>query len=154
MALPVSDADGPTRIDGPVYAGYSHTPTGALLAAAHLGFRYLITPGDGWRDVVEQQVLPGEGKDAYIPLREKVTDDSPQPGQYGQVAGFKFVTYTEDVAVIGMVYRYASGNMAAVTTTVRWSNGDWRLELQPDGGTSPTRQGVSSTAGYIPWGGV
>ena len=27
--------DGPTRVDGPVHAGFSRTPTGALLAAAH-----------------------------------------------------------------------------------------------------------------------
>ncbi|NHC15816.1 hypothetical protein [Motilibacter deserti] len=154
VALPVSDADGPTRIDGPVYAGYSHTPTGALLAAANIGSRYLVTPGNGWREVVREQVLPGTGRDVFTENRAKVTDDSAQPGQFGQLAAFKFVTYTQDVAVIQLVTRFATGQMQVATDTVRWSNGDWRLELQPDGGTSPSAQSVSSIVGYVPWGGV
>jgi hypothetical protein len=44
--------------------------------------------------------------------------------------------------------------MSVVTETVRWVDGDWKLELQPDGSTTPSRQSVTSVAGFIPWGGV
>lgn len=153
VALPSSPTAGPARVDGPVHAGYAHTPTGALLAAANLSTRYLITPGDGWRQVVQQQVLPGPGRDVYEQARAKVTDEAP-PGTYGQIAGFRFVTYSPDDAVIQFVSRFSDGTLQLATITVRWANGDWRLEMQADGGTSPTNQQVSSLAGYVPWGGI
>ncbi len=34
VALPSSRTAGPSRVDGPVHAGYAHTPVGALLASA------------------------------------------------------------------------------------------------------------------------
>jgi hypothetical protein len=153
VALPTSPTDGPSRIEGPVYAGYSHTPTGALLAMSNLVFRYLITPGDGWRQVVEQQVVPNSGRDVFVVNRAKAVADDP-PGTYGQIAGFKYVTYTPDVAVVQLVTRFSNGTMHATTDTVVWQDGDWKLQLQPDGGTSPTAESVSSLAGFIPWGGV
>lgn len=154
VALPSSMTEGPTRVDGPVYAGYSHTPTGALIAAAQLSFRYLITPGDGWRQVLREQVLPGPGRDVYEVNRSKVTADDPV-GAYGQIAGFRFVTYSTDVAVVQIVSRFSnSGSLQVATVTVRWSDGDWKLELQPDGGSSPSVQHLPTLSGFTPWGGV
>lgn len=154
VALPASRTDGPTRISGPVYAGYSHTPAGALIAATNLADRYLVTPGDGWRKVVEQQVLPGVGRDAYETERAKVTTDDPT-GTYGQIAGFHFVTYSPEVAVVQLVSRFSnSGRLQVATVTTRWVDGDWKLELQPDGGSSPTVQSTSTLSGFTPWGGV
>lgn len=154
VALPTSRAAGPVRIIGPVYAGYAHTPTGALLAANQIGIRYVLTPGDGWRQVVQQQVLPGAGRDAFSKNRAKVTTTGMTPGAYGQLAGFRFVTYSSDVAVIQLVSRFSTGTLQLTTSTVRWTNGDWRLQLQPDGGTSPTAQRIDSLSGFVPWGGV
>ena len=54
VALPSSPTEGAARVDGPVHTGCGHTPTGALLAAAHQSYRYLITPGNGWQRVVEE----------------------------------------------------------------------------------------------------
>ncbi len=76
------------------------------------------------------------------------------PGTYGQIAGFRFVTYTPDVAVIQFVTRFRNGNLQVTTTTVRWLSGDWKQQLQPDGSESPTAQSVSSLAGFVPWGGL
>ncbi|WP_147431831.1 hypothetical protein [Motilibacter peucedani] len=153
VALPSSATDGPSRINGPVYAGYSRTPTGALLSASNLVFRYLITPGEGWRQVVEQQVLAGAGRDRFVQLRAKATADDPS-GTFGQIAGFQFVTYSPDLAVVELVSRFSNGTMHVSTNTVRWVDGDWRLELQPDGSTTPNVQPVASLSGFIPWGGV
>jgi len=136
-----------------VHAGYAHTPTGALLAATQIGARYLISPGDDWRRVVQEQVLSGPGRDVYVEKRAKVTSSAP-PGTYGQFAGFRFVTYTPDVAVIQLVSRFSDGTLQVSTYTVRWVNGDWRLQLQPDGGASPTLQRVDNLAGFVPWGGI
>jgi len=154
VALPSSSSAGPSRITGPVYAGYAQTPVGALLATTQVGYRYLLTPGDGWRQVVREQVLPGPGQDAFVANRAKVTSTDVAPGGLGQLAGFRFVTYSPDVAVIQLVSRFSSGSLQVSTLTVQWINGDWRLQLQPDGGSSPTAQQADSLAGFVPWGGV
>ena len=44
--------------------------------------------------------------------------------------------------------------MGVAPFTVQWLNGDWRLVLQPSGADSGPAQPVSSTVGYIAWGGV
>ena len=154
VALPSSALAGPTRITGPVYAGYAHTPLGALLATAQVGYRYFLTPGDGWSEVVRNQVSPGPGHDAFVVNRAKVTTTDVAPGGLGQLAGFRFVTYSPDVAVIQLVSRFSCGTLQVSTDTVQWINGDWQLQLQPDGGSSPTAQRVDTLAGFVPWGGV
>ena len=151
VALASSHNDGPTRVNAPIYAGYSHTPTGALLALNQLSVRYLITPGSGWRSVVSQQVLPGPGRDSYEINRAKVT--SLAGAKFGQTAGFRFVTYSPTVAVIQLATSFPTHYQVA-TCTVRWSDGDWKLELQPDGGVSPTAQQVPNLAGFTAWSGV
>lgn len=152
VALPASAVDGPTKVNGPVYAGYTHSPVGALLAAAQLCRRYLITPGVAWKRVVEQQVLPGPGRDKYVAARAG-TDASGGADQFGQTAGFKFVTYSPALAVVQFVNKFAT-SYQVTTDTVVWSDGDWKLQLQPDGGDSPSAQQVANLAGYIPWNGV
>ncbi|MGI8682382.1 MAG: hypothetical protein ACR2JO_09725 [Mycobacteriales bacterium] len=154
VALPSSHSSGPTRVSGPVYAGYAHTPTGALLAAAQISSRYLISPGQDWRQVEERQVVPGPGRDVYVQKRAKVDSTSVPPGTYGQFAGFRFVTYSPDVAVVQFVSRFSSGNLQVATDTVRWLDGDWKLQLQPDGSATPTVQSVSTLAGFVPWSGL
>ena len=100
VALPYSSTAGPRSVDGPVYAGYERSQTGALIAAAQLGTRYLLTPGDGWREVAERQVLPGVGREVFLAARAEVDDLDVPPGTYGQLAGFRVVAFTPDVAVI------------------------------------------------------
>jgi len=155
VALPYSPTAGPRSVDGPVYAGYKRSQTGALIAAAQLGTRYLLTPGDGWREVVERQVLSGVGQEVFLAARAQVDDLDVPPGTHGQMAGFRIVTFTPDVAVISFVSRFSlTGQLQVTITTVKWARGDWRLELQPDGGPSPTAQTVPDLDGFVVWGGA
>jgi hypothetical protein len=152
VALPYSATAGPLQVDGPVYSGYERSQTGALIAAVQIANRYLFTPGELWRQVVERQVLPGVGRQVFIRNRAGAVADDP-PGTYGQAAGFRFVAFTPDVASIQLVSRFpTTGNLQLVTVTVRWVDGDWRLQLQPDGGTSPTAQAVPDLDGFVVWG--
>jgi hypothetical protein len=155
VALPYSPTAGPRIVDGPVYAGYERSQTGALIAAAQLGTRYLLTPGEGWREIAARQVLPGVGREVFVAARAGVDDLDVPPGAYGQMAGFRVVAFTPDLAVIAFVSRFAlTGHLQATTTTVKWVDGDWRLELQPDGGSSPTAQTVPDLDGFVVWGGA
>lgn len=152
VPLPHSQTAGPLEVDGPVYSGYQRSQTGALIAAVQLGNRYLLTPGQGWREVLQRQVLPGVGRDVFARNRAGVDADDP-PGTFGQTAGFRFVAFTLDVASIQLVTRFpTTGNLQVVTLTVKWAGGDWRLELQPDGGSSPTAQAVADLDGFVVWG--
>ncbi len=155
VAVPHSETAGPTEVNGAVHAGYAHTPEGALMAALNIGTRRLLTPGDGWREVVEQQVMPGPGKEAFLRNRAQVTHLTPPPGGYGQVAGFKFVAYSPDLAVIQFASKFTGRTFFQVTTaTLRWHKGDWRLVLQPDGGESASESTITSLSGFVPFAGV
>jgi hypothetical protein len=150
VAVPSSTADGPTVIDGDVARCYAHNPVGALLAESQISTRYLLAPD--WQAVVNQQVVPNAGRAVYETNRAKVSTSA--GGTYNQLAGFKYVTYSPAVATIEIVTRSDSGVMQATTGTVEWLDGDWKLELQPNGGGSPNALPVSSLVGFSTWAGV
>ena len=155
VALPVSATDGPTKITGAVFAGYSHTPTGALLAAVQISTRHLLTAAPGWQQILNAQIVAGPGRDAVAKvLQAQGNDTSPPRGGYGQYTGFRFVTYAPDVAVIEVATKFSNGNQDVSTLTVRWSDGDWKQELQPNGADTPSVQQVQDLSGFIIWSGV
>lgn len=151
VALPFSAQAGPTQINGDVARCYAHSPTGALLAAVQIAVRYSLAAN--WQAVIAQQVMPGTGRNVYADQRNGA-GITIQPGEFGQIAGFQFVTYTGALAVVQIVVQLPSGEMQTTTMTVQWSGGDWRLQLQPDGSPGPNVQQVASLTGFIPWGGV
>ncbi|MEU4924619.1 hypothetical protein AB0G29_35360 [Streptomyces parvus] len=153
VALPVSETAGPARVDGDVARCYAHSPTGALIAAAQISARYVVA--EDWARVVKEQTY-GAGQQPLLEQRtayEKTAEPvAPVPGELGQVAGFQFVTYTPQTAVLQLVNRFGdSGVMQATTITLRWHKGDWQMEL-PD--VAPPQRTVDDLTGYVPWGGV
>lgn len=151
VALPYSKTAGPMVVDGGVARCYAHDPLGALLAASQIPYRYLISPD--WRKVVELQVMPGKGRGAYTAERSKVATGN-QPGDYNQLAGFKFVTYSPAVAVIEIASKNDSGALQAGPVTVDWSGGDWKLQLQANGSSSSQELPITSLVGFATWSGV
>ncbi|MEV4805869.1 hypothetical protein AB0K18_38225 [Nonomuraea sp. NPDC049421] len=152
VAEPASREHGPHRKEADVHRCFSRTPTGALIAAWQIATRFVLA--DGWRRVVDEQVMPGPGRDAYAEQRRQVNAGEDTGGK-GQLAAYAFASYTPDVATVQLVSRFAAtGHLQVNTVTVVWSGGDWRLRLQPDGSISPSLQAVTSLAGFVPWGGV
>ena len=142
---------GPAIVDGATVRGYAHTPLGALLAAEQISTRIVATPNGGWRAAVQAGVVPDAGAAAFVRLRAS-TDDSPPAGGYAQAAGFQFVAYSPDLAVVQLVYRQQTDASLEVSTlTLRWLAGDWKLQLQPNGHGSPVQQQVSTLTGYVPF---
>jgi hypothetical protein len=157
IALPYSKTAGPGVVQGDVARCYAHSPLGALLAAVQISYRFVASNSNDWQSIVYQQLMPGPGRNVVIST-EKAAAKQPNPpsstGTYSQVAGFSFVTYTSEVAVIDLVARSDNGVMQVGTFTVQWSSGDWKLAVQPDGSFTPPVQPVSSIVGYVEWGGV
>lgn len=153
VALPVSRTDGPTRTQGPVHAGFSRTPTGALLADMQISSRILVDrQADDLREVAQAQLVEGPGKTAYLNLISRLTINDPPSNGYAQIVGFRYITYTPDLAVISRATRDQSGRLQVATDTVRWVDGDWKLEKPTTGLQQP--QVVQDLAGYVPWSGV
>lgn len=155
---PASATAGPAHVSGAVTSGYARTPLGAVIAAQQIASRYLASPNGGWRAVTLAQVVPGPGRDAYLKARAKVSDAAPAAG-YAQPAGFRYVSWTPDVAVVQLAAQLPgrSGDGLLVgyqvaTATLLWLDGDWRLQLQPDGGVSPTATRVPTPSGFVLWG--
>ena len=150
--LPYSRTAGPSHVDGPVASGYARTPLGALIAAQQIAARHLISPNGGWRTVTLAQVLPGTGRDRFLTARAAVSDDPPAEG-LAQLVAFRYVSWTRDQAVLQAVVRVPGRDGFQVTTsTLFWADGDWRLQLQPDGGESPLATQVPTPTGFVLWG--
>lgn len=153
-ALPVSAAAGPLITEGDVVRCYAHTPAGALIAATQLSAR--VELADGWRQVVNRSVVAGPGREAFVQEHAKQASSAPAgAGSLAQVAGFRFVTFSPETAVIELVVRApTTGSLASSVTTVKWADGDWKLELQPDGSANSQPRLIESLDGYARWGGV
>lgn len=147
-ALPVSKTYGPTRSDGPVYAGYQRSPSGALLAAINIQWRAGLSPNGGWRQVLREQIMPGQGRDVIESVGFPDNPTPPEDG-YGQTAGFRFVTFSPDRAVVEEALRFRNGLLQVQRLTVVWDRDDWRLEVQPDGKAGPYTAAIPNLNGFI-----
>lgn len=153
IALPTSATAGPLVQHGEQRSCYAHTPVGAMIAALQISAR--LTYSSQWRVILDQQVVDGPGKTALARERASTGARPPLPaGEVAQVAGFRFITYSADTAVISLLLRLAPSTYAESTLTVKWQDGDWRLELQPDGSPDIAGPQRSSLEGYVAWGGV
>ena len=152
VALPSSPSAGPLQVRGDVAACYAHTPTGALIAAAQISTRALLA--EDWRAVVAAGVVADGGARAYAADRARVSVGPATAGDFGQIAAFQFASYTSGQASIQLVARFPNGALQAVTYTVRWSGGDWKLQLLPNGAMSANAQVLPNLIGFIPFGGV
>jgi hypothetical protein len=152
-ALPVSEEHGPAVLEGDLARCYSHTPTGALLAAVQIEYRILLArDGVG---VARGQTVAGEGQDRLVDALEQRGWEQPTPGEICQVAGFRVVTYTAADAVISLASRCsASGTLQLTEAHMQWTGGDWRRVLAADGSLSPTASALNSLSGMVEWGGV
>jgi hypothetical protein len=126
---------------------------GALLAMTQIVSRiWAVSDGE---KIVATQVMPGPGKDVLSRRRAQVTGPvNFSPGDAAQIAGFRFVTYTQATAVAQLVSRSPDGGLQSFTYTVMWQGGDWKLEVQPSGSVSTPPQEISSLDGFVAWGGV
>ncbi|MGW1674607.1 hypothetical protein [Streptomyces sp. NPDC002324] len=151
VALPVSKTAGPAAADGDMTVCFAHTPTGALMAAAQISIRSMLA--SNWVEVWEQQTY-GDAKDEQLDaLREQLGSSplpDPAPGELGQFAGFRFVTYSGDTAVIELLTRFSDGALRVNTAVMRWHDGDWQYEVS----STAQQRTVSSAEGFIDWGGV
>lgn len=156
LMLPLSPMAGPAERVGSVARCFAPTPTGALLAAANIVMRHPVAPD--WRSVVERQMVPGPGRDAYLRLREQQQGPTggavvpPAADRLARLAGFRFVSYSPQSAAVALLFRMSNGELRASVHTVLWSEGDWRLQMRDDGSDAFLEQTATGPEGYVEWG--
>ncbi|MEU0430590.1 hypothetical protein ABZ153_02840 [Streptomyces sp. NPDC006290] len=148
--VPVSAAAGPTRIQGPLWWCYAHTPTGAALAAHIIPSQM---SGSDWRTVTEQQVVSGQGREMFEFQRATVqsTDSQNSGTAVASYAGFTVTSYTDKAATVRLLLKSAQG-YAATNISLRWSGGDWKVKADDNGSLHSPVSAVQSTNGFILWG--
>lgn len=149
MAAPGSADVGPgvTEDDGFRHC-YAHTVEGALFATANIwAMGTNARLGDS---ITDKLSVPGPGRDAAMARQGSNTSN----GISAQIIGFKTLAYTGDAATIDIAFRLNTGVQMSIATELRWSEGDWKVELTDDGQGSYQPVTLQSLGGYVPWAGV
>jgi len=148
IALPSSPDDGPADVHDGIAESYTHSPTGALIAAVQITNRAAY--GETAR-VVEAQVVPGVGRDQLLLT-------PPKPGALGdapQIAGFRVAGYSDERADLELVFRLAADRkLVSLTVAMEWHDGDWQIAPTLDGEVYRGGKPLPSLAGYVIWAGV
>jgi len=153
VLIPTSATAGPGRVSGDVASGFAHSPTGALLAATQLPVRRILAAD--WATVLTTSVVPGPGVAVWRSTRSQLgTQITPPAGGWTQTAGYRFLAYDPDQAVIQFLHTAPTGDFTVTVATVAWNGGDWKLVLQPNGDDTPTTTSVTSPAGFTIWQGT
>ncbi|MET9321072.1 hypothetical protein ABZX75_12940 [Streptomyces sp. NPDC003038] len=150
--IPVSPSAGPVKYDGPGWSCFAHTPLGAVLAA-HAISNHVDIPR--WREVVDQQMAVGAGRDTYIEKRSKLPADQvgkEPPGSKGTYVGFSLVTYSKDHATVMVLMQIPEKGYATGTMSVVWEGGDWKLRPTLTGSLLEGIAPVGGTEGFTLWG--
>ncbi len=153
VLIPTSATAGPGRVTGDVASGFTHSPTGALLAATQLPVRRILAAD--WATVLTTSVVPGPGVAVWRSTRSQLgTEITPPAGGWTQTAGYRFLAYNPAQAVIQFLNSASTGDFTVTVTTVSWNGGDWKLVLQPNGDDTPTTTPTTSPAGFTIWQGT
>lgn len=149
-ALPVSQSDGPARIDHGIASGFADTPQGAALAACDALARTLAAPEGLWESVVRARFVGDT--DAFIARVTRSRSRTPDAARYVTVPDGIRVRdgYRPDFAVVDIATRTHDGY-----TSTSWPMtyaGDWRVRL-PDDIETLWQPGdpLSNLAGFGQW---
>ncbi|MGC9670955.1 hypothetical protein ACNTMW_30960 [Planosporangium sp. 12N6] len=156
VAVPVSATDGPKTVSGGTASGYTHTPVGALIAAAQISTRAGFSAGQqSWEPTLQQQFVPSADRDRLLAALRGAGAVPAQPGELSQIAGFQYQSYTPDTAVIGLAMRAPSAGAARyhiLTLTLLWRDGDWRMVAPPGGSWTSVNRQATDLTGVVEWG--
>ena len=135
IELPVSAVDGPAVVDGDRVRGFSRSPLGAAIAAAHLSVR--VDPAVGeqvWGPVLASQVV---GDVDRLRAALEAAPESAQ-GQPGRLTGWRLEGDPQNAAlVVHLAVEAADGQAVDYAIPLAWSDGDWALDIARFGAFFP-----------------
>lgn len=155
-SVPFSTSDGPQSVEDGMALGFSHTPQGAVLAAAQISYRLNARPAD--RDLYLRQLRTTPQQVAEY---DKARTDGHLPDQQPErvtrylVApdAFQVENYADDMAIVRLAMRGPSNDgkqlWAAVRLIMVYDGDDWRLK--PTESRSAQTEFVDSLGGWTRW---
>ncbi|WP_069167983.1 hypothetical protein [Nocardia altamirensis] len=155
-SVPFSTSDGPTRLEDGLAVGYSHTPQGAVLAAAQITYRLNARPAD--RDLYVRQVRSSAQQIAAYDralAADRLPEQQPERITKYFVASdaFKVDDYADDLAIVQLATRGQVVDGKPTWSTIRlvmvWDSGDWRLK--PLSSNSAQTGLIESLGGWTKW---
>lgn len=155
-SVPFSSSDGPARLENGLAVGYSHTPQGAVVAAAQITYRLNARPAD--RELYVRQVRVSAPQVAAYDQAladQRLPKQQPEKVTRYLVAsdGFQVENYADDMAIVRLAARGPVVDnrqlWAAVRLIMVWDAGDWRLK--PSTSKSSQTEYVDSLAGWTRW---
>jgi hypothetical protein len=106
--------------------------------------------------VLENRIAPGAGRNRALTAAR--TSPTPRNSEQdtAQFIGFKVVDYLPNRAIVSIAVQIGNTKVAALPVTLLWTDGDWRLVLQPDGSFNGevAPDVLQSLTGYVRFGGV
>ncbi|WP_443324992.1 hypothetical protein [Streptomyces sp. 7N604] len=146
--VPASPSAGPLRKDGPVRWCFARTPLGAVMAAHLIPVQM---SGDDWRTITEQQVVPGTARDIFSTRRGTVSDSYAKTRAGGSFSGFSVASYSPDSAKVRLLIKGQQGGLMETTVSMRWTDGDWKVEPGSDGSLYSSVTSATAASGFIMW---
>ena len=150
-AAPVSEVFGPSKTVDGVHTCFAHNPTGALFAAINY-YADTTDPAVRTKTLLAERIF----SDANAGKADMGEDGGANALPTYQVSGFRVDDATPNRVSVAVVVRSTegptAGQQAAVTFTMGWQSGDWRVIVPPNG--QPPTTAIASLSGYIAWSGV
>ncbi|SOD72932.1 hypothetical protein SAMN05892883_2245 [Jatrophihabitans sp. GAS493] len=143
--LPFSSSDGPATIRAGVPSGFSHTQSGAVLAAIQILGRlsWSAQTAASMHAVATDSTTPAA--QAAVSLNYGPPTD---PGVVPSVAAFQVITYSADQSVVDIALRF-NGTLRVVPATMQWSGDDWQLAGAPGPLSQTSWAETSDLTGYV-----
>jgi hypothetical protein len=135
VGVPVSDTYGPVNRDGEVWTCFSHSPTGALFAAAYL----------------QAGLSTAAVREEYITDDPDLEEGDGDPSTGTSLRGYKFTAYDESTVSIELVVETASNGesiLVAMPTTLYWDDG-WTSTREAFTSAEPRQ--ITGLSGYTQW---
>lgn len=129
VLVPIGESDGPSNREWEPFAGFSHTPQGAALAAIAQSVQLATASDNAWTDILAGVAAPGEGRDMYAANRALVSVSGLDQEAIPEIVGYTIASYNDSAATVNVVQRFSDESLASASTPVVWIEEDWRLEL-------------------------
>ena len=145
---PKTAGPGKAAADG-LKSCFAQSPTGALYATANIW----ASSFNGYaKQVYLELAAESPSRDKAVHAIREGKDVSGGTSPKVQIAGFIVHSYTPETAVVELAIKSSDGGYGALSTSLLWEDGDWKLDIPPAGGGA-VRQ-ISDPSSFIPWAGV
>lgn len=131
---------------------FANSPSGALYAAMNVVALGSSGSPDLMMKMSDELLVPGAGRDAAIKDTSTAVESSGESSI--QVRGFIIKSYTPAEANLDLAFETSEGALARVTMSLRWVDGDWKVNPADDGTPWNGMSQISDLSGFLLWSGV